>query len=227
MAAAEQDDFKLSPETFADWWTPLQALAYAARCVGLKGADKALWQLLAGGMITAIAGSSSETEGSYAPVKTTEPKFIPQSQWKDLTDSSSDLWSGAYAQFYNHRGHRPLTTCVFGIKFNPNDIRPHLPPPNPVHEAEVQAAAKPTEIAEKTAETAKPTNANRGGRPRGDFWDDLWIEVCAHIHENGIPAQQVDIENLMLDWAVKNGHELSVSSVRPRARNLLKRLQKS
>ncbi len=133
---------KLTPEMFASWWTPLEALAYTSRCVSFNGANKALWQLLVSGMIAAIATSSSATEESYAPQTSTEPRFIPKSQWKDFTATGSDLWTGAYARFWSvgTRGSRPTTRLAFGIKFNPNDVRPNLPPPNPIFEAEVMGA---------------------------------------------------------------------------------------
>lgn len=80
-------------------------------------------------------------------------------------------------------------------------------------------------VADKRTASPPAPAPTVGGRPPKKWWDDLWIEVCAHIHENGIPEKQAEIENMMLDWAARYGHELSVSSVRPRARKLLQRLK--
>lgn len=216
-----EEAFKLDPEMFAQWWTPLEALAYAAKCVGPNGAHKALWQLLVGGMITAIASSSSETTGSYPPETTTEPRFIPQSQWKDFTESESDLWTGAYARFWNNRGQRPVVNMAFGIKFNPNNVRPHLPLPHPVHEAEL--AAMQTKPRANTAEPAKPPagTANKGGAPRKDWWDDFWIAICGEIYEGNLkPNRQADLEKAMLNWATNHGHDMSEATARKVAKKL-------
>jgi hypothetical protein len=231
MAAASSAEREIPSEEIATWYTPLQTYAYAASCVGLQGADKALWQLLNGGMIRAVATSSSTTPKNRSPTANTKPGFIPKGVWRHASDHGTDLWKGAYARFWVAKDSFygvPTTYQYFGIRFNPDDIRANLPAPNPFYEAEIAAGAAPSKPAEpaKSTEPAKPTEPHKGGRPRKDFWDDLWIEVCAHIHEKGVPAKQVEVENLMLDWAAKNGHELSVSSVRPKARNLLNRLRK-
>jgi len=226
MAAASSAEREIPSEEIATWYTPIQTYAYAASCVGLQGANKALWQLLNGGMIKAVATSSSITPKDRSPRANPKPSFIPPSLWRHAADHGTDLWKGAYARFWVAKDSNfgmPVAYQYFGIKFNPDDIRANLPAPNPIYEAEVRAGGAPPA---KQAEPAKPVEPHKGGRPRKDFWDDLWIEVCAHIHEEGIPAQQADIEKMMLDWAAKHGHDVSVTSVRSRARRLLQRLRK-
>jgi hypothetical protein len=216
--AALPSERKLSPEELAAWWTPLEACVDATKCVvGAEAASKALWQLLLAGMIEAVATSASMTPESRSPITTNDPSFIARGHWRFLSDMGSDLWNGAYARFWLVKGYRdqPATYQAFGIKLNPADVRANLPPPTLKPSAESSAEPGPS----------APSPANTGGRPRKDFWDDMWIEVCAHTHEQGIPEKQVDIENAMLSWAAENGHNLSVSSVRPRARKLLNRLR--
>jgi hypothetical protein len=199
--------------------------------VGPEKATNAIWEPLKGGMIDAVAATSSTTAGDGNPVASNDPVHIPKGYWKYSSNTGTDLWDAANARFFIPARARhaatSLTVRCFNIKFNPDDIHKILPPLPP--EDQRLFPPKPTRT-EKAAEPQSPPEkpaekANKGGRPRSDFWDDLWIEVCAHIHEEGVSAQQADIENMMLDWAAKKGHELSVSSVRPRARNLLNRLR--
>ena len=215
MAADSGADRGHKAEEIASWFTPMQALAYASIIVGAKGASNAVWQLLVAGMIQTASTTSSMTPQGRGPTTQREPSYIPGRVWKHFTQHGSDLWEGGYAKFdLGNTVHQH-----FGIKLNPEDVRANLPP-LPVQTLTIEhAPTSPAEIKE-VAPVAK-----KGGRPRKDFWDDLWIEVCAHIHEMGIPEQQADIENMMLDWAAKNGHDLSLSSVRPRARKLLQRLR--
>jgi hypothetical protein len=68
---------------------------------------------------------------------------------------------------------------------------------------------------------------HEGGRPRKDYWDDLWIEICRQlVHGKLKPKRQIDIERTMLAWAAKHGHEMSIASARTRARPLFAALTK-
>jgi hypothetical protein len=63
--------------------------------------------------------------------------------------------------------------------------------------------------------------ANKGGRPRKEFWDDLLIAIFAQIYEGALtPKSQADLENAMLDWASAHGHQLGETSVKGPARKL-------
>jgi hypothetical protein len=220
MAAVSSVEREIPAEEIAAWYTPIQAYAYAAACVSLKGADNALWQLLKGGMIKAVATSSSTTPKNRSPRVDSKPSFIPNSLWRHAADHGTDLWKGAYARFWVAKDSFhgvPTAYQYFGIKFNPDDIRANLPAPNPIYEAEIAAGAAPT----KAAEPAKPTEPHKGGRPRKDFWDDFWIDICGQIYEGNLkPQRQADLEKAMLDWATNHGHELSEATARKAAKKL-------
>jgi len=66
---------------------------------------------------------------------------------------------------------------------------------------------------------------NRGGRPRKDWWDALWVEICRRLVCGELQiARQADIERAMLDWAAAHGHDLSESAARARAKLLFSAL---
>jgi hypothetical protein len=223
MAATSSAEREISSEEIGTWFTPIQAYAYAASCVGLQGASNALWELLKSGMIKAVATSSSTTPKDRSPRAESKPSFIPQSVWRHASDHGTDLWKGAYARFWVAKDSFygvPTTYQYFGVKFNPDDLRANLPAPNPVYEAEIRAAsAAPT----KPAEAAKPTEPHKGGRPRKDFWDDFWIEICGQIYEGDLkPKSQADLERAMFEWVENRGHEVGETTIKAAARKLFK-----
>jgi hypothetical protein len=70
------------------------------------------------------------------------------------------------------------------------------------------------------AEEAPPA-PNRGGRPRKDWWDALWVEICRQLFSGELKiTRQADIERAMAGWAAVNGHDLSESAARARAKLL-------
>lgn len=61
----------------------------------------------------------------------------------------------------------------------------------------------------------------KGGRPRAEFWDDLWAATAAALHVGDLqPKTQADIEKYMLDWLESHKFNSNTSTVRPRARRL-------
>lgn len=102
--------------------------------------------------------------------------------------------------------------AAIGVEFSLNDLIEalHLP----------ESAAQPC-----TLKSPAPLKA-KGGRPRKDWWDDLWIEICAQIYLGKlIPDRQVDIEKAMRNWISRSGFDASTSTVRGPASKLWKALQ--
>jgi hypothetical protein len=62
---------------------------------------------------------------------------------------------------------------------------------------------------------------NKGGRPRKEWWDDLWCAVWGNIvHGELTPTNQADIEKAMLDWVERRGETVAESTVKPMARKV-------
>jgi hypothetical protein len=67
---------------------------------------------------------------------------------------------------------------------------------------------------------AVPTAA-KGGRPKADWWEDLWIEICRQLYRGElIPKTQADIERAMHQWISWHSHSAGDTTVRDRATKL-------
>ena len=73
--------------------------------------------------------------------------------------------------------------------------------------------------------SAKSLPKNKGGRPPAAFTDDLMCAIFGLIHQGDFqPKNQAEIEKAMLDWAVRNDHELGVTLAREKARKVFSAL---
>jgi hypothetical protein len=214
MGLALPDERKISAEEIATWYTPIEACAYAAGMIGTKGASEAIWNLLIAGMIEAVATTSSMTPKDRAPLPDMDPSFVPKRLWKSLSKHGTDLWQGGYARFWVSG----TAYQCFGIKLNPVDVHanlPSVPQPAALRDKRLHAAAQQG--------AGEPKKSNLGGRPRKDWWDDFWIDICRQIYEGDLkPKTQAELERAMLGWATNHGHEMSEPTAKIAARKLFK-----
>jgi hypothetical protein len=181
-SVAERDPQReLTNEEIALWWTPSEALDYAAMCVSSReiGAQ-AVWERCLGGMIESAATSSSYTPKNRGPEPRHSPEIIPQRFWKLLSDSGTDLWRAGDARFFF-----PDTGGVyraFQIKFNPIDVRNTLPAPRQTSQKWIRKPSEPQE----PEEPAKPKQASESdheqkgppvSREHLKAWFDLYRRV--------------------------------------------------
>jgi hypothetical protein len=77
-----------------------------------------------------------------------------------------------------------------------------------------------------SATPAAPPGKKKGGAPRKDWWDHLWIEMIRRI-ENGTldPASAADLERDMLEWLGAQGIYPGDSTLKTTSRNLFKYLK--
>jgi len=207
----------------ARWLTPIQAAAYAAQIFGSEKASDAIWERLIGGMIETIASTSSVTDGDGRPIATKEPSLIPNHYWKHISQHGSDLWGAGDARFFLtarsiHRAESPIVRC-FGIKLNPNDVRETLPPLPP----EGPRRWPPKREIESVAQASKP-KIDKGGRPRKEWWDDFWIEICRRIWMGDLkPKTQADLARAMFEWVENHpGTDAGETTINAAARKLFK-----
>lgn len=59
--ADDQEKLVATAEAFADWFTPLEAAAYAAKALSTDKPAHAIWERLRGGIIRTVALTSSST----------------------------------------------------------------------------------------------------------------------------------------------------------------------
>lgn len=218
MAAEKAAQREITAEELASWLTPTEALAYAAMCVGTaKAAGNAIWQRLVGGLIETAASTSSVTPKDRAPQPKWTHELIPRGYWKQYSEHGSDFWGAGDVRFFLRFSGTSVVYQAFGVKLNPADVRETLPPPRP--------PPKQTWIkkASEQEEAPLPSKTNKGGRPRKDFWDDFWIEICGQIYEGDLkPKSQADLERAMFEWVENRGHEVGETTIKAAARKLFK-----
>lgn len=126
---------------------------------------------------------------------------IPEWFWKNFTakDSSSQDWErGLFAG----KGKATDGLCwmkLTGVYFLAESLNGLLP-----------------------TNTKEPSAVpNPGGRPRKEWWDDLWCAVWGQVHRGElIPKTQADLERAMLSWTENRGESVSESTVKPLARKM-------
>lgn len=131
---------------------------------------------------------------------------IPLWFWQNFTivGSSAQDWSRG---IFNGKGRTPqgnryitLTGVYFG-------------------KASVEALADKPEP--QLASPSDGTLPNKGGRPRKEWWDDLWCGVWGQIYRGElIPKNQADVERAMLDWVSQHDQTVAESTIKPMARKL-------
>jgi hypothetical protein len=196
----------LTAEDIADWLTPRQAIEI------LDGSfhetylsKKTLLGRLAGGMVDAV--SEHSVIGTWRP---NIYKLSPD-DWRRI-ETSDNFWITGdliYEQRPSH-GIGLETVRHFGIRFEPKGVR-----------AIIGNAALPD--TGKIQAPIAPPPANKGGRPRKDWWDDFWIEICQMIYEGDLkPKSQAELERAMLDWVSDHGYDVGETTIKNAAKKLFK-----
>lgn len=97
-------------------------------------------------------------------------------------------------------------------------------PPPPKLAPAGQKDTKPAAVAPDTA----PPKRAREGRLPADWWDDLWIEIFRQVYLGELkPKSQADLVRAMQQWLSEQDIHAADSTLKPRARKLLKMLKES
>jgi hypothetical protein len=216
------DAVGVSPEEFAEWLTPQQAFLRARSTLG-DDAQDAIWERLHGGIIKSAALQSSMATPPHAEPHITEtPTTIPARYWGHFADPTrrSDFWQKGDARFFfrAERARVSYATVVrcFDIRLHPKDVEASFPQPRE------NTPAVPIQLQPNQSELTAPA-PNKGGRPRKDWWDDFWIDICRQIYEGDLkPTKQAELERAMHDWVSNHGHEAGETTIKNAARKLFK-----
>lgn len=106
---------------------------------------------------------------------------------------------------------------AFGVRLNPADVRDSLPAPRPT--------PKPMWVKKPEPEKPAPIlpDLGKGGRPRKEWWDDFWIEICRQIYDNELnPKTQADLERAMFEWVENQGFDVGETTIKAAAKKLFK-----
>jgi hypothetical protein len=217
------DAIGVSPDEFANWVTPQQALL-RARSALATDAQKAIWERFHGGIIRTAALKSSRASPPDAEPQITEtPTVIPARYWGHFSDSTkSEFWQTGVARFFfrpeRKRVTYPTVIRCFDVRLHPTDVEASFPQSREISPAVMHPVQEPPNRPDPTL-----PEPNKGGRPRKDWWDDFWIDICQQIYEGDLkPAKQADLERAMHDWVINHGHEAGETSIKNAARKLFK-----
>jgi hypothetical protein len=68
---------------------------------------------------------------------------------------------------------------------------------------------------------------NKGGRPRKEFWDDLWCAIWGEVYRGDFkPKNQAEIERTMMAWIEERGEGVAESTIKPLARKMFLEMQR-
>jgi hypothetical protein len=215
------DAIGVSPDEFAKWLTPQQALLRARSVLG-NDAEKAIWERLHGGIVRTAALKSSMASPPNAEPRITEtPNAIPARYWGHFSDSTNlEFWQTGVARFFFPAERKRITHATvircFDVRLHPTDVEASFP---------LSVIMPPVqETSNRPALT--PTQSNKGGRPRKDWWDDFWIDICHQIYLGDLkPTKQADLEWAMHEWVTNHGHDAGETSIKNAARKLFKAWQ--
>jgi hypothetical protein len=77
-------------------------------------------------------------------------------------------------------------------------------------------------------QTTRPQQHPHGGRPEKFAWDDIWIETCRYIHDDGIPATPAELMRHLQQWCENQfGGQPADSTFKPKLRKLYGALRRS
>jgi hypothetical protein len=150
---------ELTAKDFADWLTPSQAVEILS---GVFADDylskRTLLGRLTGGMVQAAAQHAVIDDS--VPLRRVLLYVIPSSDWNEIETTDTFWITGDL--IYRRRSYGGIgetTYSHYGVKFEPQEVR-----------AIIANAPSPTPTPQKIQ---APSGANKGGRPRKDWWDDF------------------------------------------------------
>jgi len=200
----------------AEWLPAPETLRIVAESFGDDEyvAKRAILHRLIGGMLTAAA--ENQAWQNY-PKGSTGPTLIGVEFWSHtVRDAIDQMWAAGdlvvHRSYYDGSGD--VVVRYYSVKFDPAGVRALV------------ANAPKKQPAPVTTPSAETPAKDKGGRPRNEWWEDFWIDICVQIYDGTlVPKKQADVERAMLDWATKHGHELSEAYARQKARKLFTRFQ--
>lgn len=223
----------LTKEDFKKWITPMEALDIlrAAFTDHYTNPRETLLSALTAGVVTGVAGRSSRQNGRIVR----ELEEIQARTWEDIVTTDS-VWTTSHT-IYTERtpGSYGSSTkvSVFGVKFNPDAVRKLVPeslavPSKPRMSAgpasrqrDIPLLAADDGLVGRSQPRALRAAKNVGGRPKKEFWDDFWIEICRQIYEGSlIPKTQADLQRAMEQWVSDHGHDAGETVMKAAAKKL-------
>jgi hypothetical protein len=201
---------QLAADDIVSWLTPTQALQILNEVYGDNFLSK---DTLLGRLRASTVLAIAENTVVYGVGTITHPiNAIYPEEWRRI-DTSDNGWITGDFRYERRResgvGHENVSH--HSVRFDPQGVRDIIKNAAP--------APKPSAAQPKSSEAT-----NNGGRPRKEWWDDFWIEICRQIWMGDLkPGTQADLERAMFEWVEnhRNG-EVGDTTIKAAARKLFK-----
>lgn len=176
----------------SSWLMPYDALTLVSKAIGTKEGGTAIFERLRGGMIRAIAGTSSVTVDRGEPATTLTPTLIPAGHWTRFSSSTStNFWQTGTARFFfsgDRNRHSRAVQC-FDIRLDPAGIRALLSsiPPKPKTPSPQPSAPPPPQIIKEAplaADAAEPEDISvPKGPPVSNVDLKAWFDLYGRVYK--------------------------------------------
>jgi len=197
---------------YESWLTPLSATTLLGKHYDWQTCVRGIFDLIRVDDLAVCFRKGKLAAG--AQERPTEPfQILARECWRDsgTAQQNSNFWQTGNITFLapgGERGGPGVTLNCVGVRFDPVGIGRLLPQAVPLIGA------------------SSNENRRSRGRPRKDYWEDLWAEIAAQIATGELStAKPAIVERAMLRWAAENGKSLSESTARVRVSMLVTRIQ--
>jgi len=210
-------------EQFETWIRARDAYRQAKDAFGSHAAYTIIGRLKTGLLTARAKHVFLEPDGTKSGFEL----LIPRELWATFESdhqylSQSTLWNTGEMEVHTYRG-RPQSFKFYDVRFDPDGVSEMLPP-RPVPPQPKPVVVTPT--APPIQQSANTNSETKVGRPKHDYWEDLWADIAAQLFVGDLkPNRQADLEKAMLEWADRNGKDMAVGSARERARRLWKLIE--
>jgi hypothetical protein len=209
----------------SEWLTAHDTLERVSARIGNRQvAVSALVNRIKAGLIQTAAMRSRWRNGVYPDAE--KPTLIPRDHWTFFpafqTAEELAFWQTGDIRF----DMEELTTTFdvvmvtyFGVRFDPDGVEEMIASAAPTRQRMTgYPAPMPLDI---TAREPAEAPINKGGRPRKEWWDDFWIDICGLIYEGKLnPKTQAELERAMLEWVENHGHDVGDTTIKKAAKKL-------
>lgn len=211
----------ITPEEFATWLTPSEALSSLQDCLERTEASHAIWDRLKGGIIRAAAEKSSKTVEKGNPNLTDRPSLILPVDWQYFTRSKeAQFWKVGDARFFfgrNSRWGQQVTILRYGIRLDPVAVGTLVAamPSKPRPVAPVAAGAENSDPRDP-AETEE-AQADKGP-PVSDEHLRAWHDLYRRAYSGSVDTEEMALSSARGMFPGKSVSRERVRALRGRQR---------
>ena len=214
---------QLAAEDIVDWLTPSQAIEILFEVYGDNYLCKdTLLGRLRSGLVEAVAENTVVHGGGISRYAMHR---VYREEWQRIDARDNGWITGDFR--YERRQQSGIdfeTVNNLSVKFEPQGVRDIIKNATPKPTRSKWIKPNKPEPAPSPISPPVPLQENKGGRPRKEWWDDFWIEICRQIWIGDLqPKTQADLERAMIEWVENHRKgEVGETTIKAAAKKLFK-----